>query len=140
MPPNDCSNLNGILAAVMLEHGVSQQTLPNETRFRRLMTVMKDYGTAKMDGDRIIGYLKRLDEAMKHFNVSLPDLLSEASDRSHIDVDRSTYCHQCRPYSRQGGLCRSNRTADRSETIDNKSRSVLSLYHPLLGSSSCNMG
>jgi hypothetical protein len=36
---------------------------------------MKDYGTAKMDGDRIIGYLKRLDEAMKHFNVSFPDLL-----------------------------------------------------------------
>jgi hypothetical protein len=62
------------LAAAMLEHGVSQQTLPNETRFRGLMTFMKDYGTAKMDGDRITGYLKRLDDAMKHFNVSLPDL------------------------------------------------------------------
>ena len=67
-------NLNGILAAALLEHGVSQQTLPNETKFRRLMTFMKDYGTAKMDGDRITGYLKRLDDAMKHFNVSLSDL------------------------------------------------------------------
>jgi len=76
------SNLNGILAATMLEHGVSQQTLPNETRLQRLMTFMKDYGTAKMDGDRIIGYLKRLDDAMKHFNVSLPDPLSETSDFS----------------------------------------------------------
>jgi hypothetical protein len=58
----------------MLEHGVSQQTLPNETRFQRLTIFMKDYGTVKMDGDRITGYLKRLDDAMKHFNVSLPDL------------------------------------------------------------------
>jgi len=47
-----------------------------------------------MDGDRIIGYLKRLDEAMKHFNVSLPDLLLETSNYSPIDIDWSTYCHQ----------------------------------------------
>ena len=64
----------------MLEHGVSQQTLPNETRFRGLMTFMKDYGTAKMDGDRITGYLKRLDDAMKHFNVSLSGVLSATAD------------------------------------------------------------
>jgi len=67
------STLNGILAAAMLEHGISQQTLPNEMRFQRLVTFMKDYGTAKMDGDRITGYRNKLDEAMKRFNVSLPD-------------------------------------------------------------------
>jgi hypothetical protein len=55
----------------MLENGISRQTLPNDTRIGRLVTFMKDYGTAKMDGERITGYLKNLDEAMKHFNVSL---------------------------------------------------------------------
>jgi len=74
------SNLNDILAAVMLEHGISRQTLAKETRFRRLATFMKDYGTTKMDGDRITSYLKKLDEAMKHFNVSLSNLLLAASD------------------------------------------------------------
>jgi hypothetical protein len=74
------SDLNGILAAVMLEHGISQQTLPKEKGFGRLVTFMKDYGTTKMDGDRISDYLKKLDEAMKHFNVSLSDLLSPTSD------------------------------------------------------------
>jgi hypothetical protein len=59
----------------MLEHGISQQSLPNETKFQRLVTFMKDYGIAKMDGDRITGYLQRLDEAMKHFNVSLSEFL-----------------------------------------------------------------
>ena len=54
----------------MLEHGISQQTLPQETRLRRLVTFMKDYGTEKMDGDRIIGYLRRLDEAMNHVPIS----------------------------------------------------------------------
>ena len=67
------STLNGILAAAMLEHGISQETLPNVMRFRRLMTFMKDYGTARMDGDRITGYRNKLYEAMKRFNVSLPD-------------------------------------------------------------------
>jgi hypothetical protein len=64
----------------MLEHGVSQQTLPEETGFRRLATFMKEYGTTKMDGDRIADYLNKLDDAMKHFNVSLSDLLSVTSD------------------------------------------------------------
>jgi hypothetical protein len=73
------STLNGILAAAMLEHGISQQTLPKETRFRGLMTFMKDYGTARMDGDRITGYRNRLDETMKGFNVSLPDLVLATS-------------------------------------------------------------
>ena len=63
-------NLNGILAAMMLEYGISQQTLPQETRLRRLVTFMKDYGTERMDGDRIIGYLRRLDEAMNHVPIS----------------------------------------------------------------------
>jgi hypothetical protein len=63
---------------------------------------MKDYGTAKMDGDRIMDYLKRLDEAMKHFNVSLPDPLSESSDRSPIDIDRSAYSHQGKSYRHPG--------------------------------------
>jgi hypothetical protein len=74
------SNLNDILASVMLEHGVSQQTLPNETGFRRFASFMKDYGTAKTDGDRITSYIKNLDEAMKHFNVSLSGLISATSD------------------------------------------------------------
>jgi hypothetical protein len=77
----------------MLEHGISQQNLPNETRFRRLVTFMKEYGIAKMDGDRINGYLKKLDEAMKHFNVSLSDFRVAASDYPPIDVDRSSYRH-----------------------------------------------
>jgi hypothetical protein len=64
----------------MLEHGISQQTLPNETKSRNLVTFMKEYGTVKMDGDRITSYLKRLDEAMKDFNVGLPDLLVAISD------------------------------------------------------------
>ena len=64
----------------MLEHGVSQQTLPEETGFRRLAMFMKYYGTTKMDGDRITDYLNKLDDAMKHFNVSLSDLLSATSD------------------------------------------------------------
>jgi len=74
------SDLNGILAAVMLEHGISQQTLSREKGFGRLVTFMKDYGTTKMEGDRISDYLKKLDEAMKHFNVSLSYLLSATSD------------------------------------------------------------
>ena len=119
------SNLNGILAAAMLEHGVSQQTLPNEKRFQRLVTFLKDYGTAKMDGDRITGYLKRLDDAMKNFNVSLSDLLLVTSDYSLIDVDRSTY-------RSQGGLCISRCTADRSETIDEESRFVWVPRRPLI--------
>jgi hypothetical protein len=101
----------------MLEHGISQQNLPNGTRFRRLVTVMKEYGTVKMDGDRINGYLKKLDEAMKHFNVSLSDDLVTTSDYSPLDIDRS-------PYRCQSGLCRSNCTADRSETFDDASRFV----------------
>ena len=64
----------------MLEHGISQQTLPKEKGFGMLVTFMKDYGTTKMDGDRISDYLKKLDEAMKHFNVSLSYLLSATSD------------------------------------------------------------
>jgi len=31
---------------------------------------MKDYGTERMDGDRIIGYLRRLDEAMNRVPIS----------------------------------------------------------------------
>ena len=54
----------------MLEHGISQQTLPQETRLRRLMTFMEDYETQRMDGDRIIGYLRRLDEAMNRVPIS----------------------------------------------------------------------
>ena len=54
----------------MLEYGISQQTLPQETRLRRLVTFMKDYGTERMDGDRIIGYLRRLDEAMNRVPIS----------------------------------------------------------------------
>ncbi len=54
----------------MLEHGISQETLPKETRLRRLMTFMEDYGTRRMDGDRIIGYLKMLDEAMNRVPIS----------------------------------------------------------------------
>jgi hypothetical protein len=64
----------------MLEHGVSQQTLPEEMGFRRLAMFMKEYGTMKTDGDRIADYLNKLDDAMKHFNVSLSDLLSATSD------------------------------------------------------------
>ncbi len=82
----------------MLEHGISQQTLPNETRFRGLITFMKDYGTARVDGDRITSYRNRLDEAMKGFNVSLPDLVLATSNYPPIDIYRSTYRHQ-------GGLC-----------------------------------
>jgi hypothetical protein len=63
-------NLNGIVAAMMLEYGISQQTLPQETRLRRLVTFMKDYGTERMDGNRIIGYLIRLDEAMNRVPIS----------------------------------------------------------------------
>jgi hypothetical protein len=76
-----------------LEHGISQENLPNETRFRRLGTFIKDYGTAEMDGDRVSGYLKTLDEAMKHFNVSLSDFRAAISDYSPIDVTRSSYRH-----------------------------------------------
>ena len=54
----------------MLEYGISQQTLPQETRLRKLVTFMKDYGTDRMDRDRIIGYLRRLDEAMKRVPIS----------------------------------------------------------------------
>ena len=64
----------------MLEHGISQQNLPKETEFRGLATFMKDYGTTKVDGDQITGYLKKLDDAMRHFNVSLSDLLLATSD------------------------------------------------------------
>ena len=122
------SNLNGILAAAMLEHGVSQQTLPNEMRFQKLVTFMKDYGTAKMDGDRITGYRNKLDEAMKRFNVSLPDLVLATSTYSPIDINSSTYCHQGRLY---GSRC----TADRSKTIDDESRFVRAQCRPLLSSS-----
>jgi hypothetical protein len=55
---------------MMLEYGISQQTLPQETRLRKLVTFMKDYGTDRMDRDRIIGYLRRLDEAMKRVPIS----------------------------------------------------------------------
>jgi hypothetical protein len=77
----------------MLEHGISQLTLPNEIRFRRLVTFMRDYGTTKTDRDRITGYLRRLEEAMKHFNVSLSEFLVATSDYSLIDIDGSTYSH-----------------------------------------------
>ena len=63
-------NLNGILAAMMLEYGISQQTLPQETRLRRLVTFMKNYGTERIDGDRIISFLGRLDEAMNRVPIS----------------------------------------------------------------------
>jgi hypothetical protein len=106
------SSLNGILAAVMLENGISQQSLPNETRFRRLVTLMKEYGTAKMDGDRITGYLNKLDEAMKHFNVGLSDFPIPTSAYSPVDVDRSPYRHRSRTYCEQSGLCGSNCAAD----------------------------
>ena len=109
----------------MLEHGVSQQTLPNEKRFQRLVTFMKDYGTARMDGDRITGYLNRLDKAMKNFNVSFHDLLLVTSDYSPIDVHRSTYCSP-------GGLCISRYAADRSGTIDEESRFVCAPGHPFI--------
>jgi hypothetical protein len=92
------SSLNGILAAVMLENGISLQSLPNETRFRRLVTFMKEYGTAKMDGDRITGYLSKLDEAMKHFNVSPADFLILAPDYSPVDVYWSPHCRRGGPY------------------------------------------
>jgi hypothetical protein len=62
---------NVILAKVMLEHSISQETLPNETG--RMVTFMKDYATVKMDGDRITGYLKKLDDAMKYFKYSRSD-------------------------------------------------------------------
>jgi hypothetical protein len=55
---------------MMLEYGISQQTLPQETRSQRLVTFMKDYGTERMGGDRIIGYLRRLDEAMNLVPIS----------------------------------------------------------------------
>ena len=55
---------------MILEHGISQQTLPQETRLRRLVTFMKDYGTERMDGDRIIGYLRWLDESMNRVPIS----------------------------------------------------------------------
>jgi hypothetical protein len=122
------STLNGILAAAMLENGISQETLPNEMRFRRLMTFMKDYGTARMDGDRITGYRNKLDEAMKRFNVSLPDLVLATSTYSPIDINSFTYCHQ-------GGLCGSKCTTDGSKTIDDESRFVRAQFCPLLSSS-----
>jgi hypothetical protein len=55
---------------MMLEHGISQQTLPQETRLLRLVIFMKDYGTDRIDGDRIIGYLRQLDEAMNRVPIS----------------------------------------------------------------------
>jgi hypothetical protein len=63
-------NLNGILAAVMLEHGISHETLPKQTNLRGLKTFMKDYGNGRMEGDRIIGYLKKLDDVMKRVPIS----------------------------------------------------------------------
>jgi hypothetical protein len=71
----------------MLEHGISQETLSNKTGFGRVVTFMKDYGTAKMDGDRITGYLQKLDDAMKHFNVSISCFLVTGSYYSPTDVD-----------------------------------------------------
>jgi hypothetical protein len=117
----------------MLENGISQETLPNEMRFRRLMTFMKDYGTARMDGDRITGYRIKLDEAMKRFNVSLPDLILATPNYSPVDINSSTYCHQGRLY---GSRC----TADRSETIDDESRFVRAQCRPLLRSSEFSYG
>jgi hypothetical protein len=118
--------LNGILAAVMLEHGISQQTLPKDTRIGRLVTFMKDYGTVKMDGDRITGYLKRLDEAMKHFNASLSNFLLSTSAYSPVDVDWS-------PYRYRSGLCQPNGATDRSEAFDDESRFVSASFHSLIG-------
>ena len=63
-------NLDGILAAVMLEHGLSHQVLPQEKRLRKLVTFMKDYGTDRMNKDRIIRHLKWMDEAMNRVPIS----------------------------------------------------------------------
>ena len=63
-------NLDGILAAVMLEHGLSRQALPQGARSRRLVTFMKDYGTESMNKDWIIRHLKWMDEAMKRVPIS----------------------------------------------------------------------
>jgi len=63
-------NLDGILAAVMLEHGLSHQVLPQEKRLRKLVTFMKDYGTGRVNKDWIIRHLKWMDEAMKRVPIS----------------------------------------------------------------------
>ena len=65
-----CRNLDGILAAVMLEHGLSHQVLPQEKRLRKLVTFMKNYGTERMNKDWIIRHLKWMDEAMKRVPIS----------------------------------------------------------------------
>jgi hypothetical protein len=65
-----CRHLDGILAAVMLEHGLSHQVLPQEKRLRKLVTFMKDYGTERVNKDWIIRYLKWMDEAMKRVPIS----------------------------------------------------------------------
>jgi hypothetical protein len=73
----------------MLEHGISQETLHKETRLRRLMTFMKDYETGRMDGDRIIGYLKELDEAMNRVPISesiRSELSMESVQKKRINV------------------------------------------------------
>ena len=63
-------NLDGILAAVMLEHGLSRQALPQGARSRKLVTLMKDYGTERMNKDWIIRHLKWMDDAMKRLPIS----------------------------------------------------------------------
>jgi hypothetical protein len=82
-------NLNGILAAVMLESDISQETLPKETSLESLGTFMEGYGTRKMHKDQIIGYLKRLDETMNH--VPIPksirsELSLDSGQRKRINV------------------------------------------------------
>jgi hypothetical protein len=81
----------------MLEHGVSQQTLPKDARIGRLVAFMEEYGTAKIDGERITSYLKKLDEAMKHFNVSPSHLLVKPSNSSPSDVSWAPHCHRSEP-------------------------------------------
>jgi hypothetical protein len=73
----------------MLEHDISQETLPKETRLRRLEAFMKDYGTRRMDGDRITGCLKRLDETMNRAPISESiqnGLTMESVQRKRINV------------------------------------------------------
>ena len=59
-----------ILAAVMLEHGLSHQVLPQEKKLWKLVTFMKDYGTERMNKDWIIWHLKWMDEAMNRVPIS----------------------------------------------------------------------
>lgn len=55
----------------MLENGISTATVPDESKFRSLITFMKQYGTVKVETETISGYNNQLDDAMNQFTVRL---------------------------------------------------------------------